>query len=165
MPANGNPLFQNRLHLRQNRPAAFELHALGTSLHQAPRVPERFFGRFIAPVGHIGYEQPFRMGPGHRTDVVDHVLHRDVGGIRKTQHHVAEGIPNQENIHSGFIKQTGHGVIISRQSGDFLSPLFHIQNFFHCSPGTLGLFFIRFQDHDFFCTQRGPCLRMSRAVS
>ena len=54
-----------------------------------------------------------------------HLVHGDVGGVRIPEHDHAEGIADQNERHSRFIQQAGHGKIISGQGGNAFSARFH----------------------------------------
>ena len=59
-----------------------------------------------------------RFGPGDGGHVVQHVVERDVGGVRKPEHHHAERIADQQDVHATFVEQARGRVIVGGERGD-----------------------------------------------
>ncbi len=80
-----------------------------------------------------------RPGAGDGRDVVKHVVESDLGGIRKTEHHHAERVADEEDIHAVFIEQTGARVVIGREDRDRASAFSGSDGFGFLKGGHLGL--------------------------
>ena len=109
--------------MRQNFPPAFGFHILGSRLDQPPRVGHSLLRRVVTVEGQISAEQRARLGPGGGADVVRHLVHRDVRGVRIAEHDHAERIAHEQQRHAAFVEQARHRIIISGERGDFLATL------------------------------------------
>lgn len=63
--------------------------------------------------GHIPHQQGVFYAARRGLHMVDHMVQRHVGGIRKAQLDHSYGIPHQDDIHAGLIQQASRGIIIS----------------------------------------------------
>ena len=68
---------------------------------------------------------------GHdHSEMMQHVRHRHLRGIRVAEHDHSHRIANQNHRNAGFIEQFRRRIIIRRERGDLLTALFHGANGF-----------------------------------
>jgi hypothetical protein len=84
-------------------------------------MPHRVFHRFVTPVRQIGRQQGAGLGARRGPNVVLHLLHRHVRGVRITQHHHAQRISDQDQRQPRLVQQLRHGKIVRRERGNFLA--------------------------------------------
>ena len=77
----------------------------------------------------IADDESLRLGAGDGGHVVQHVIERDVGGVRKPEHHHAQRIADQQDVHAAFIEQAGGRVIVGGERGDRASAFAGPQGF------------------------------------
>jgi hypothetical protein len=51
---------------------------------------------------------------------MDHVCERDSGGVRQPEDNHAERITHEDEVDTGFIQETGAGVVIGGEDGETL---------------------------------------------
>ena len=105
--------------------AAFDFHGLGSALfYQAHGVANGFIsGDMKAAVGHVGNQESALRSAANGANMVQHFVQCDGQSAVVTKHNHAERVADEEHFHTGFVKQTRSGIVVSRQAGDFLSCL------------------------------------------
>ena len=98
--------------------AAFEFHRLRPGGDEAAGGFQRLLRRVVGVDRQIADDQRLRLGAGDGGHVVQHVVERDVGGVRKSEHHHAERIADEQHIHAAFVEQAGGGVVVGGQHRD-----------------------------------------------
>ena len=127
MPHDGNACAQDSVYRFEDFLASLELDgACFGLLHDAYRRTERLFRvALIGAEGHVHYHEGTFHCTGDRLCMVYHVVERHGDGRFVAGHDVGSGIADQNDVYSGPVEDTGHGVVVCRQHGDFFAAAFH----------------------------------------
>ena len=75
------------LHFFDLANAAFQFDGFSSGFHESARIHDRFFGGGVGVDGQVAEEEGVLATAGGGGGVVQHVLHGDVSGVGKSQHH------------------------------------------------------------------------------
>ena len=70
-------------------------------------------GDMKAAVGHVGNQESALRSAANSADMVQHFIQRDGQSAVVTKHNHAERVADEEYFHTGFVKQTRSGVVVS----------------------------------------------------
>ena len=105
-----------------------ELDGVGAGLfHDADGGGQSLLG--VALVGaerHVDDDEGTTDGTLDRGGVDNHLVKGDGQRGIIALHDVGSGVADQDNIYLGAVEQLGHGIVVSRQHGDFLATVLHI---------------------------------------
>ena len=74
--------------------------------------------RVVSVDGQVAYDESPRLGAGDGGHVVEHVVERDVRGVRKTEDHHAERVADEQDVHAAFVQQAGGRVVVCGEDRD-----------------------------------------------
>lgn len=87
-------------------------------LDEAVRVLCREIRRGAGACGEVGNDGASLGAPSDGFHVMQHVLHRDAGGVGHAENDHAKGIADKDPIYRRLIDQARGGVIVSREDGE-----------------------------------------------
>ena len=120
--------------------AALDLDGLATAfLHQPARVLKGLGRRdLIGQERHVRNDERVAGPAAGRPGVVDHVGHGHGNCGFVAEHHHAQGIAHQDDVHPGLLGKFGRRVVVGREHGDPFADLLHpqeaVQGFHQVSP-------------------------------
>ncbi|MNV98508.1 hypothetical protein D3C71_1937680 [compost metagenome] len=78
---------------------------------------------------HVRYHKGGFGAPGNSFGMMDHIVkgNRYRGII--AQHHISQGVSDQNAVHSRFLSQLSRGIVIGCQESDWYPILFHFTQF------------------------------------
>ena len=91
--------------------SAFQFDRLRTGPDQGPGVLHRFGFVIVGVDGKVRHEKGFPATTGRGGDMMDHVLHGDMGGIGKSQYHHAKGVSDKNEIRTRFVEKASGRVV------------------------------------------------------
>ena len=108
---------------------ALYLHCVGLRfLHDADGVADCHLRiALIGAEGHVDHYQRVLGGAGHALGVVDHLVDGDGDGGLVSGHHVGGRVSDQDHVYPCLVYDTGRGVVVCCEHGDFLAFLLHFQ--------------------------------------
>ena len=113
MPYHGNAGIHNGTYLFRLGGSPLQLDGVRSGLEQPPCRLPGLLHRIIGMNGHISHQQGILHAARRGFHMVNHVVQRHMGGIRKPQKHHSHGIAYQHNIHAGLIQKAARRVVIS----------------------------------------------------
>ncbi len=104
---------------------AFGLHKFRPGRDQPSGIGHRLVRRLVTSERQVRPEQGARFRAGGGADMMLHLRHRHVRGVRIAEHDHAQRIADENQRNARLVEQLRHRKIIGRERGDLFAARFH----------------------------------------
>jgi hypothetical protein len=102
---------------RQALAPALDFHQIRTGFAEPPRILNGKVWRAATASRQIRGHECLSSSTRYGAGVVDHILHRDMGGVWMTKHNHSQGIADQQQIKPTLVEKTGSWVVVGGKRG------------------------------------------------